>query len=133
MAGAGNVRGIDTLIARGCHIEGELVFSGGLRIDGQVRGDVRTELPGQGYLVLARAGRICGDIWAGHVVIDGLVTGNLHVSGRVELLPRARIIGDIHYASLSMQPGATVTGQLCPGEEASAHPVRLSEPLLKLA
>ncbi len=133
MAGSGTLRGIDTLIARGCHIEGELVFSGGLRIDGQVRGDVRAECPDQGYLVLSRSGQVSGDIHAGHVMIDGLVTGNLHISGRVELLSRARIIGDIHYASVSMQPGATVTGQLCPKGEAGAHPGRLPEPLLKLA
>ena len=133
MAGSGTLRGIDTLIARGCHIEGELVFSGGLRIDGQVRGDVRAAFPDQGYLALSRTAQVNGDIHAGHVMIDGLVTGNLHISGRVELLSRARIIGDIHYVSLSMQPGATVTGQLCPKGEAGAHPGRLPEPLLKLA
>ena len=83
--------------------------------------------------MVARTGRVCGDIRAGHAVIDGAVTGNLHISGRVELLSRARIIGDIHYASLSMQPGATVTGQLRPSEEAGAHPGRRPEPLLKLA
>ena len=133
MAGSGTLRGIDTLIARGCHVDGELVFSGGVRIDGDVSGDLRAEPPGQGYLVVARTGRVCGDIRAGHAVIDGAVTGNLHISGRVELLSRARIIGDIHYASLSMQPGATVTGQLRPSEEAGAHPGRWPEPLLKLA
>ena len=133
MAGSSTLRGIDTLIARGCHIEGELIFSGGLRIDGQVSGDIRSALAGQGYLVLSRTGRICGDISAGHVVIDGQVTGDLHISGRVELLSRARIIGHIHYASLSMQPGATVTGQLCPAGQSGAHPDKLPEPLLKLA
>jgi len=133
MAGSGTLRGIDTLIARGCHVDGELVFSGGVRIDGDVSGDLRAEPPGQGYLVVARTGCVCGDIRAGHAVIDGAVTGNLHISGRVELLSRARIIGDIHYASLSMQPGATVTGQLRPSEEAGAHPGRRPEPLLKLA
>ena len=133
MAEAGTWRAIDTLIGRGCHIEGQVLFNGGLRIDGQVSGDVSGRLPGQGYLVLASAGQICGDIRAAHVVIDGRINGNLHVSGRVELLSRARIIGDIHYASLSMQPGATVTGQLRPSEEAGAHPGRWPEPLLKLA
>ena len=133
MAGSGTLRGIDTLIARGCQIDGELVFSGGVRIDGDVSGDLRAEPPGQGYLVVARTGRVCGDVCTRDAVINGAVTGNLHISGRVELLPHARIIGDIHYASLSMRPGATVTGQLCPTEEAGAHPGRRSEPLLKLA
>lgn len=133
MAAASTLRSIDTLIAHGCHIEGQLVFRGGLRIDGRVSGNVLSGLPGHGYLMLARAGQICGDVRAAHVVIDGMVTGNLHVSGRVELLSRARIIGDIHYASLSMQPGAIVTGQLRPSEDAGAYPGSLPEPLLKLA
>lgn len=112
------LRGIDTLIARGCQIEGDLLFWGGLRIDGHVKGHVkatpRPDIAGQAYLVLGRSGRISGEVWAGDVLIDGLVEGNLLITGRVELLSRARIIGDIHYMSLSMQPGATVTGQLCP-------------------
>jgi cytoskeletal protein CcmA (bactofilin family) len=53
-------------------------------------------------------------VWADYVLIDGLVEGNLHITGRVELLSRARIIGNIHYESLRLQPGATVTGLLCP-------------------
>jgi cytoskeletal protein CcmA (bactofilin family) len=53
-------------------------------------------------------------VWADYVLIDGLVEGNLHITGRVELLSRARIIGDIHYESLGLQLGATVNGQLCP-------------------
>jgi cytoskeletal protein CcmA (bactofilin family) len=112
------LRGIDTLIAQGCQIEGDLLFQGGLRIDGHVQGHVKgcaqTGATGHAYLVLGRSGRISGAVWAGDVLIDGLVEGNLHITGRVELLSRARIIGDIHYMSLSMQPGATVTGQLCP-------------------
>jgi cytoskeletal protein CcmA (bactofilin family) len=114
-----------------------VLFNGGLRIDGQVSGDVSGRLPGQGYLVLASAGQICGDIRAAHVVIDGRINGNLHVSGRVELLSRARIIGDIHYVPLSMRPGAIVVGQLCPTAPASAsdasYPGSLPAVMLKLA
>lgn len=127
------LHGIDTLIARGCRIQGNLVFRGGLRIDGQVRGDVRAERAELGYLVLSRYGHICGEVQASHVIIDGQVQGNLHIAGRVELLSRARIIGNIFYASLGMQPGANVTGQLCPQDEAGAHLDWCPEYLLKLA
>ena len=134
------LRGIDTLIAAGCQIEGDLLFQGGLRIDGHVTGHVKgcaqDDVTGHAYLVLGRSGRISGGVWAGDVIIDGLVEGNLHINGRVELLSRARIIGDIHYMSLSMQPGATVTGQLCPDAgsdvipnrdiKAEAHELRLA-------
>ncbi len=133
MASNKALQGIDTLIARGCRIEGRLVFQGGLRVDGRVAGDVCADPPEQGYLVLSHPAHICGDVRAGHVVIDGLVEGNLHISGRVELLCRARIIGDIHYGSLEMRPGAAVTGQLCPTSEVAVHAGGALAPLLKLA
>ena len=133
MAGDKALRGIDTLIGRGCRIDGDLVFGGGLRIDGQVHGDIRAEPLQESYLVVARSGQIHGGIRAGHVVIDGQVSGNLHITGRVELLARARIIGDIHYLSLGMQAGAAVTGQLYPEGEAGTHRQLPDEQLLKLA
>ena len=132
MAGDKALRGIDTLIGRGCRIDGDLVFRGGLRIDGQVHGDIRAESVQEGYLMIARSGQIHGEIRASHVVIDGQVQGNLHITGRVELLARARIIGDIHYLSLGMQAGAAVTGQLYPEGEAGTYLRAPEEPLLKV-
>ncbi len=118
MSGKYALRCIDTLIAQGCRIEGDVIFEGGLRIDGHVKGHVKGEIKldatAPAHLVLGRSGRISGGVWADYVLIDGLVEGNLHITGRVELLSRARIIGNIHYESLRLQPGATVTGLLCP-------------------
>lgn len=117
MTGKYALQVIDTLIAQGCQIQGDLIFQGSLRIDGHVKGHVKAEAAtavGRAHVVVGRSGRISGGVWASDVLIDGLVEGNLHITGRVELLSRARIIGDIYYESLSLQPGATVTGQLCP-------------------
>ena len=94
MAGGNALQGIDTLIAQGCRIDGDLVFRGGLRVDGQISGDVRSETGGVGYLQVTRSGEIRGEIRVAHVVIDGRVIGNLHIAGRVELL--AREIGRAH-------------------------------------
>ncbi len=114
MAGAQAWDRIDSIIGRGCCIEGSLVFEGGLRVDGQVLGDVLTRSGTHGYLVVSAHGRIAGDIHASNLVIGGEVVGNLHASGRVELLPRARIIGNIHYKTLTMRVGACVSGMLSP-------------------
>ncbi len=118
MSGKYALRCIDTLIAQGCRVEGDVIFEGGLRIDGHVKGHVKGEIKldatAPAHLVLGRSGRISGGVWADYVLIDGLVEGNLHITGRVELLSRARIIGNIYYESLRLQPGATVTGLLCP-------------------
>jgi cytoskeletal protein CcmA (bactofilin family) len=111
--------GVDSLIGGGCRVEGAVVFRGGLRVDGQIAGDVLAEPTAGGCLMLSVPGRIEGDVRAEHIVISGEVIGNLHATGRVELLSRARIIGNISYASLSMQAGARVSGALCPQETAT--------------
>jgi len=48
--------GIDTLIGRGCRIEGNVVFQGGLRVDGHIIGDVRAEPPGAGCVIVPPQG-----------------------------------------------------------------------------
>ena len=108
---------IETLIGQGCRIEGKVIFQGGLRIDGQIIGDLEADPAGTGRVILRADGRIEGDVRVSSMVVDGVVLGNLHVSDRVELLARARIIGDISYNSIKMRAGCSVTGQLKPFNE----------------
>jgi cytoskeletal protein CcmA (bactofilin family) len=120
--------GIDTLIGRGCRIVGKVVFQGGLRVDGQIIGDVQADPVGAGYLILPAEGRIEGDIRVSAMVVGGEVLGNLHVTGRVELLARARIIGDISYTSIKMRAGCSVTGQLRPFNDLNVPDAHASLP-----
>ncbi len=117
---------VDSLIGPGCLVEGVVVFRGGLRVDGEIAGGVRGD-PGTGScLLLSGQGRIMGDVSADHISIGGELVGNLHAAGRVELLPRARIIGNISYTSLAMHAGACVAGRLCPGAwQAASTPAAL--------
>ena len=108
---------IDTLIGRGCRIEGNVAFQGGLRVDGHIIGDVRAEPEGAGYVIVPPLGRIEGEVRAAHIVVSGQVVGNLHASDRVELLARARIIGNITYAAMTMQAGCSVSGKLLQVDE----------------
>lgn len=115
---------VDTLIGRGCRIEGNVVFQGGLRVDGQIIGQVRAEPPGTGYVMVPPHGRIEGDVRAAHIVVGGQVVGNLHASDRVELLARARIIGNVSYGCMSMQSGCSVTGKVWQNEERNSPEAR---------
>ncbi len=79
---------IKSLIAQGSRIEGDVHFTDGLRIDGQVRGDVRAE-PGQdGLLVISALARVEGAVHAAHVIVNGEVVGPVHASQLLELQPR---------------------------------------------
>ena len=106
---------LSTLIAEGVEIVGDLVFTGGMRIDGRVKGDV-TGRPGDGQspslLVLSEKGHIEGSIRCGDAVINGTVVGDLDVEHRLELQSEARVNGTIRYRQLQTDVGATVQGHL---------------------
>ena len=104
---------IASLIGSGSTIVGDITFSGGLRIDGTVRGAVRC-VDGEkaGMLVISELGTVEGEVRAAHLVVAGRINGPVHASELVELQPKARIAGDVHYRALEMHNGAIVDGTL---------------------
>lgn len=118
---------IKSLIAEGSQIEGSIQFMDGMRIDGCVTGNIRAAANQGSILVISETAQILGAIEADHVIINGSVKGPVHAREMLELQPKARIEGDVHYAALEMHQGALITGLLRPileGEE---------KPTLKLA
>ena len=103
---------IDSLIGTAAKIEGNLIFSGGLRVDGEITGNV-IAVPGEpSTLVLSEHGRIHGEISATHLVINGVVNGSVSAAEYMELQSNSRITGDVYYKSLEIQIGAVVEGRL---------------------
>jgi cytoskeletal protein CcmA (bactofilin family) len=105
---------IDCLIGAGTVVHGNISISGGLRVDGTVRGKIMAKDGGSATLVLSEHGRIEGEILVAHAVINGTVVGPLRASAEVELQTKAHVSGDIRYKSLEMHPGAVVRGKLIP-------------------
>lgn len=117
---------IRTLIGEGTTIAGELRFQDGLRIDGEVQGNVLAQGDGRSLLVISEKARVTGKVRAGHVIINGSVVGPVTAEDLLELQPKARILGDVHYEALEMHQGATIDGEL--------HPLKADDkPTLKLA
>ena len=103
---------IDSLIGATTRIEGNVFFSGGLRIDGTVRGSV-SALPDQpGTLVVSEHARIDGEVQAAHVVVNGTINGPVDSRESLELQANSRVKGDVHYKSIEVQQGAVVEGRL---------------------
>jgi cytoskeletal protein CcmA (bactofilin family) len=105
---------IKSLIAHGSHIEGNIRFGDGLRIDGQVTGDVTAQPGDSSILVISETAVITGELRAEHIIINGRVTGPIFSSRLLELQPKAKIIGDVFYSALELHQGALVAGQLHP-------------------
>lgn len=102
---------IDTLVGAETRVEGDIHFSGGLRIDGKVRGNVYED-NASSTLVLSEQGSIEGAVKVSHIVLNGKVMGPVHAKQYVELQAKARVIGDVHYTSLEMHTGAVIEGNL---------------------
>ena len=100
-----------SLIARGTVIRGDLRFSGALHLDGRIEGTVLAE-GDDAMFTLSEHGQVHGEIRVPHAVINGHVTGDVHVSVRLELAPNARIDGDLRYHTLEMAAGAQVNGRI---------------------
>jgi cytoskeletal protein CcmA (bactofilin family) len=118
---------IKSLIAEGSQITGNILFTDGLRIDGEVGGNVRANDDQASILVVSESAKVVGEVTADHIIINGSVKGPVYARLMLELQPKARIEGDVQYAALEMHQGALITGQLRPildGEE---------KPTLKLA
>lgn len=103
---------IDSLIGAGTTIEGNLNFSGGMRIDGQVNGNVVAAQDKPSTLVLSEHARVTGEINVTHLVINGAINGPVFASEYLELQGKARVNGDVHYKTLEIQLGAIVEGRL---------------------
>jgi cytoskeletal protein CcmA (bactofilin family) len=103
---------IDSLIGAGTTIEGNVIFTGGLRIDGEVRGSVSASGDQSGTLVVSEHARVDGEINVSHLVINGAVNGPIHSREFLELQPQARVTGDVEYNTIEMHLGAIVQGRL---------------------
>ncbi|MBL8491379.1 MAG: polymer-forming cytoskeletal protein [Rhodocyclaceae bacterium] len=115
---------IDSLIGAGTRITGDIAFSGGLRVDGEVHGNVRAAGEGPSTLVISEQARIEGEVSVSHVVVNGTVVGPIASSEFLELQPKARVTGDVEYNSIEIHLGAIVQGRLV-HQGASAKSVEL--------
>lgn len=116
---------IDTLIGATTRIQGDVRFSGGMRIDGHVQGNVIAENGQPSLLVISEHAKIDGEVRVAHLVTNGEITGSVYSSDMLEMQPKARITGDVHYKKLEMHAGALVSGKL-------SHE-QTNEPILQLA
>jgi cytoskeletal protein CcmA (bactofilin family) len=103
---------IRSLVCDGSVVRGELRFVDGLRIDGEVHGDVLAVGGANSLLVISEKARVHDRVKAGHVIINGQVLGPIHCDDLLELQPKARVVGDVRYGTLEMHPGASIEGEL---------------------
>ena len=86
-------------------ITGHVTCNGEAQLDGEVNGNVECH-----DLVVAKNGRIKGDIRAENVVVYGRVNGSIHGT-QVALKAGASVEGDIFHRGLAIEMGASFLGR----------------------
>jgi len=124
---------IDTLIGQNTEIRGDVVFSGGLHVDGTLKGNVIADQDSGSVLSVSERGLIEGDVRVPNVVLNGCVVGDVYAANHIELAPQARVKGNVYYKIIEMARGAEVNGNLVHrGEGAvdapAAKPLPVREP-----
>ena len=103
---------ISTIVGEGTEIHGDVMFSGGLHIDGIIRGNVTADSQTLSVLTVREKGMIEGEVKVPNIVLNGRVSGDVYASERIELAPRAVVTGNVYYNLLEMSMGASVNGNL---------------------
>lgn len=103
---------VETLISEHAELLGDLHFSGGLHLDGHIKGTVHADADDKAMLSVSESARIEGDVRVPHVVLNGAIDGDVHACERITLSAHARVSGDVYYRLIEMASGAVVNGQL---------------------
>lgn len=119
---------IDSLVGQDTEIQGNLLFKGGLHVDGVIKGNVAALPDTDSVLTVSEQGTIEGEIHVPNVILNGHVKGDVHASEHVELAPQARITGNVYYKLIEMEMGAEVNGSLVHQQEVATAAIPATEP-----
>ncbi len=103
---------IDTLIGAKTRINGDVEFTGGFHLDGYINGNVTGELAVGAFLSVSEQGCIEGSVIASNIILNGIVKGDIEAADRVELGPKARVLGNVYYTTIETAVGAQINGKL---------------------
>ena len=113
----------DTILGAGVRVEGSIVFSGVLRNQGEIVGDISSADDPAGTLVIGRSGKVSGTIRTAHVVVGGHIEGNVEAAGSVEVQEGASVVGDVGYESIAVDAGGCIDGALRPRPATAGEPL----------
>lgn len=118
---------VHTLIGKGSEFEGKLTFEGQVRIDGKFNGQIHTK----DVLVIGEGARVQAEIFAGTVIINGVVEGNIKAAQLIEIHQPGRVKGNLETPALSIDRGVVFEGACKMEGAGKGAPVLPPEPAKK--
>lgn len=114
---------LESLIGEHTVVSGGVEFSGGLIVEGSVKGEIRAVDAAEASLILKNTGHIEGDVRVPRMEINGTISGDVFSDEYLALKENAKVTGNVYYRLLEMAVGAEVNGQLVHQSETSADGV----------
>ena len=103
---------ITTLIDKDIVISGDTIYTGGIRIDGKIKGNLKVHGDEGSLLIMGYGSTITGDVEVEKAIINGEINGNVKCKDYLELNTNAIVNGSIEYDIIEVQEGAKITGDL---------------------
>ena len=103
---------ITTLIDKDIVISGDTSYTGGIRIDGKMIGNLKVHGEEDSLLIMGHGSKITGDVDVEKAIINGEINGNIKCHDYLELNTNSVVNGSIEYDIIEVQEGAKITGDL---------------------
>jgi|ERR1041384_3667903 len=107
-------RRVAAWVGKALRIEGRVISSEDLTIDGSVEGSIEL---GNHSLNIGQGAAVKADLTAKSITISGAVTGAVRATEMVELRETGSVEGDISAPKFVMSDGATVRGRIEAGSK----------------
>jgi cytoskeletal protein CcmA (bactofilin family) len=104
---------ISSVLGESTRLNGKLIFSGTMRIDGSLEGEVVSEKKEglNNTLIIGEKARVSGDIHADTVINSGRIIGNVFAHSRLAIQDPGQVIGDVETAELTVEEGVIFNGR----------------------
>ncbi|MFY8179020.1 MAG: bactofilin family protein [Limnohabitans sp.] len=101
-----------TVIGQSAVVVGNIVSQDQVQLKGHVVGNIDVNGSPNAQLSVLSKAHVEGDISAQQAVVNGVVTGNIESTGRVELHAGAQVKGNISYSTMAIEHGAQLFGMM---------------------
>ena len=98
---------VDTVFSESTAFNGVLMYETSLKIDGYFKGKISSK----GHLIIGEKAKVYANVQANTIVIAGEVRGDVEATERLEMLPTARLYGNIRTKKLKMADGVVFEGR----------------------
>ena len=103
-------------IGTGTSLEGTIETNGSLRIDGRVKGTVKSS----DTVTIGSGGEVNGEIFARNAIVGGKIEGNIIVEEKLVLESTSVLTGNLRAGKLIIDEGAVFNGKSEMGGSAAA-------------